>query len=85
MTNREFLLLDEPTEGLAPMIVQMLEERIAALRDRGLTVILAEQNQKMALRLSDRGYVIENGAIRYHGAIQELRDNEEIRRRYLLV
>jgi branched-chain amino acid transport system ATP-binding protein len=85
MTNPEFLLLDEPTEGLAPMIVQILEEQIAALRDRGLTVLLAEQNQKVALRLSDRGYVIDNGAIRYHGTIQELRDNEEIRRRYLLV
>ena len=85
MTNPEFLLLDEPTEGLAPMIVQMLEEQIASLRDRGLTVLLAEQNQKVALRLSDRGYVIDNGAIRYHGTIQELRDNEEIRRKYLLV
>lgn len=85
MTNPEFLLLDEPTEGLAPMIVQLLEEQIAALRDRGLTVLLAEQNQKVALRLSDRGYVIDNGAIRYHGTIQELRDHEEIRRKYLLV
>ncbi len=85
MTNPEFLLLDEPTEGLAPMVVRLLEEQIAALRDRGLTVLLAEQNQKVALRLSDRGYVIDNGSIRYHGSIQDLRENEEVRKKYLLV
>ena len=61
MTNPEFLLLDEPTEGLAPLVVKMLEEQIERLKDRGLTVLLAEQNQKVALGLSDRGYVIDNG------------------------
>jgi branched-chain amino acid transport system ATP-binding protein len=85
MTNPEFLLLDEPTEGLAPMVVRLLEEQIAALRDRGLTVLLAEQNQKVALRLSDRGYVIDNGSIRYQGNIQDLKENEEVRKKYLLV
>lgn len=85
MTNPEFLLLDEPTEGLAPMIVRMLEEHIAVLRDRGLTVLLAEQNQRVALKLSHRGYVIDNGTIRFHGSIQELRENEEIRKKYLMV
>jgi len=85
MTNPEFLLLDEPTEGLAPLIVEGLEKRIGRLRERGLTVLLAEQNQKVALRLSDRGYVIDNGAIRYHGTIDDLKTNEEVRKRYLLV
>jgi branched-chain amino acid transport system ATP-binding protein len=85
MTNPVFLLLDEPTEGLAPMIVKDLEHQIALLRDRGLTVLLAEQNQKVAMRLSDQGYVIDNGAIRYHGSIEELREHEEIRKKYLLV
>jgi len=85
MTNPEFLLLDEPTEGLAPIVVRLLEEQIGALRDEGLTVLLAEQNQKVALRLSDRGYVIDNGSIRYHGSIEELRANEEVRRKYLLL
>ncbi len=85
MTNPEFLLLDEPTEGLAPMIVRMLEDHIAVLRDRGLTVLLAEQNQRVALKLSHRGYVIDNGTIRFHGSIQELRENEEIRKKYLMV
>jgi branched-chain amino acid transport system ATP-binding protein len=77
--------LDEPTEGLAPMIVEVLEEQIGQLRDKGLTVLLAEQNQRVALKLSDQGYVIDNGVIRYHGSIKDLRDNEEVRKKYLLV
>jgi branched-chain amino acid transport system ATP-binding protein len=85
MTNPEFLLLDEPTEGLAPLIVEDLEKRIGRLGERGLTVLLAEQNQKVALRLSDRGYVIDNGTIRYHGTIDDLKTNEEVRKKYLLV
>ncbi len=85
MTNPEFLLLDEPTEGLAPLIVNDLEEQILALKDAGLTVLLAEQNQKSALKLSSRGYIIDNGVIRYHASIEELRENEEVRRKYLLV
>jgi len=85
MTNPVFLLLDEPTEGLAPMIVEVLEEQIGQLRDKGLTVLLAEQNQRVALKLSDQGYVIDNGVIRYHGSIEDLRDNEEVRKKYLLV
>jgi branched-chain amino acid transport system ATP-binding protein len=85
MTNPEFLLLDEPTEGLAPIIVNMLEEQILALKQAGLTVLLAEQNQRTALMLSDRGYIINNGVIRYHGSIEELRENEEVRHKYLLV
>jgi branched-chain amino acid transport system ATP-binding protein len=85
MTNPEFLLLDEPTEGLAPLVVKVLEERIRDLKERGLTVLLAEQNQKVALRLSDRGYLIDNGVIRYHGSIEDLKANEELRKKYLLV
>ncbi len=85
VTNPELLLLDEPTEGLAPLMVKMLEEQIAKLRDTGLTVLLAEQNQQVALRLSSRAYVIDNGVIRYHGTIEELKANEEVRKKYLLV
>jgi branched-chain amino acid transport system ATP-binding protein len=85
ITNPDLLLLDEPTEGLAPIIVEMLEEKILELKETGLSVLLAEQNQKVALRLSDRAYIIENGHIRYHGSVQELRENEEVRHRYLLV
>ena len=85
MTNPDLLLLDEPTEGLAPLMVKMLEEQIARLRDKGLTVLLAEQNQQVALRLSQRAYVIDNGTIRYHGTIEELKANAEVRKKYLLV
>ena len=85
MTNPEFLLLDEPTEGLAPMVVKLLEEQIRKLKNKGLTVLLAEQNQKVALGLSDRGYIIDNGVIRYQGNIEDLRENEDVRKKYLLV
>ncbi|MBW2121276.1 MAG: ABC transporter ATP-binding protein, partial [Deltaproteobacteria bacterium] len=84
MGNPELLLLDEPTEGLAPALVQTLERRMTRLKEAGLTVLLAEQNVKSALRLSDRGYIIDNGKIRYHGTIEEIRENEELRKRYLL-
>lgn len=85
ITNPEFLLLDEPTEGLAPLVLEMLEAQIGRLRENGLTVLLAEQNLKVALRLSTRAYVIDDGVIRYHGSIEDLRENEEVRRKYLLV
>lgn len=83
--NPEFILLDEPFEGLAPLLVYALEDRIKKLREVGLTVLLAEQNVRSTLRISDRGYIIDNGQIRYHGSIEELRDNEEVRKKYLLV
>jgi branched-chain amino acid transport system ATP-binding protein len=85
MTNPEFLLLDEPTEGLAPMIIKTLEKQIGLLRDKGFTVLLAEQNLTVSLNLSNRGYIIDNGVIRYHGSAEDLKGNEEIRRKYLLV
>lgn len=85
MGNPELLLLDEPTEGLAPLLVRELEEQIRKLKTTGLTVLLAEQNVRSALRLMDRAYVIDNGQIRYQGSVAELRENEEVRRKYLLV
>jgi branched-chain amino acid transport system ATP-binding protein len=85
MGNPELLLLDEPTEGLAPMLVLTLEEQIKKLREAGLTVLLAEQNVRSALRQGDRGYIIDNGQIRYQGSIEELREDEEVRKKYLLV
>jgi branched-chain amino acid transport system ATP-binding protein len=80
MTNPQFLLLDEPTEGLAPVLVKSLGERIKTLKEIGLTVLLAEQNVKFTLTLSDYGYIIDNGRICYEGPVQELVDNEEVRR-----
>jgi len=85
MGNPEFILLDEPFEGLAPLLVYALEGQIRKLREAGLTVFIAEQNVRSTLRISDRSYIIDNGQIRYHGSIGELRDNEEVRKKYLLV
>lgn len=85
MTNPDFILLDEPTEGLAPLIVNMLEDQISRLKESGMTVLLAEQNLEVALRLSDRGYIIDNGVIKYHGTSDDLNDNEEVRNKYLCV
>jgi branched-chain amino acid transport system ATP-binding protein len=85
MGNPEFLLLDEPFEGLAPVLVHALESQIGKLREVGLTVLVAEQNVRSTLRISDRGYIIDDGHIRYEGSIAELRENEELRKKYLLV
>jgi branched-chain amino acid transport system ATP-binding protein len=85
MGNPDMLLLDEPMEGLAPLLVRALEEQIKTLKETGLTVLLAEQNVGSALRLADRCYVIDDGHIRYEGSVKELRENEELRRKYLLV
>lgn len=84
MGNPDLLLLDEPMEGLAPLLVRALEERILTLKATGLTVLLAEQNVGAALRLSDRGYVIDDGRIRYEGSVKNLQENDDVRRRYLL-
>jgi branched-chain amino acid transport system ATP-binding protein len=85
MGNPQLLLLDEPTEGLAPVLIYALEDQIKRLRDVGLTVLLAEQNVRSALRLSDRGYIIDDGQIRYQGSIEELKQNDDVRKKYLLV
>ena len=79
MGNPQFLLLDEPTEGLAPVLVNILEERIRSLKDAGLTVLLAEQNISFTLGLSQYGYIIDNGRICYQGPVEELVDNEEVK------
>lgn len=83
--NPELLLLDEPLEGLAPLLVRALAGQILRLKAAGLTVLLAEQNVGAALGVADRAYVIDDGRIRYHGTVAELRAADEVRRRYLLV
>ena len=77
------LLLDEPSEGLAPVVVRTLGERIAALKREGLTILLSEPNLRLARRLADRAYIIEKGQIKFAGPIAELDANESIRRAYL--
>jgi branched-chain amino acid transport system ATP-binding protein len=80
MGNPEFLLLDEPTEGIAPVLVRAFGKTIVRLKEVGLTVLIAEQNVKFTLKLSDRGYIIDNGRICYQGTVKELVENEEVRR-----
>jgi len=83
MGNPELLLLDEPMEGLAPLIVKMLEDQIKGLRREGLTILLTEQNVRSAIKVSDRCYVIDKGTVHFQGSIDEFEANEEIRRTYL--
>ena len=80
MGNPDFLLLDEPTEGIAPVMVRAFGQTILHLKDLGLTVLIAEQNVKFTLKLSDVGYIIDNGRICYQGTVKELIENEEVRR-----
>ncbi|HTW51896.1 MAG TPA: ABC transporter ATP-binding protein [Stellaceae bacterium] len=85
MGNPELLLLDEPSEGLAPLVVDMLREKIGELRDQGLTILLAEQGVEFCLALADRVYVLEKGAVRYAGPAAELRDNKELREQLMTI
>jgi branched-chain amino acid transport system ATP-binding protein len=77
------LMLDEPSLGLAPTLVDGIYERLQLLRSRGLTVLLVEQNTNYALELSDRGYVLENGQIVMEGSGAELASSEHVKRHYL--
>jgi branched-chain amino acid transport system ATP-binding protein len=83
MGNPDLLLLDEPSEGLAPLVVDHLKEQIGRLKRDGLTILLAEQNVDFCLDLADRVYVLEKGHIRYHGTVQAFREDESIRAQYL--
>jgi branched-chain amino acid transport system ATP-binding protein len=85
VTDPALLLLDEPSEGLAPVIVKRLAEAIAALKREGLTIVLSEQNVKFARRLADRAYIIEKGEIKFEGPIAALDADESLRRAYLSV
>jgi len=79
----ELLMLDEPTEGLAPTIVDRVEELIADLNDEGITVLLVEQNVRVALDLADLAYVLDQGEIVYEGAADQLREDRAVLDRHL--
>lgn len=85
MANPTLLLLDEPSEGLAPLVVEALRTRIDALRRDGLSILLAEQSLDFVLSLSDRVYVLEKGEVKFSGRAEEVRANEEVLNRYLTV
>jgi len=83
MARPRLLMLDEPSLGLAPLVVKRIMETIQEINRRGVTVLLSEQNAAMALSISHRGYVLENGRIVLEGTSRELMDNEEVKRAYL--
>ncbi|MCX8111437.1 MAG: ABC transporter ATP-binding protein [Syntrophorhabdaceae bacterium] len=85
MGNPELILLDEPVEGLAPLVVKDFAERLLKLKEIGVTILFSEQNIKFSLSIADRAYVIDKGRIRYHGTIKELSENEEVKRNYLMI
>jgi branched-chain amino acid transport system ATP-binding protein len=85
VTDPSVLLLDEPSEGLAPVVVRRLGDAIATLKREGLTIVLSEQNVKLARRLADRAYIIEKGEIKFEGPIAALDADEALRRAYLSV
>ncbi len=83
MAEPELLLLDEPSLGLAPNLVEMIFNVIQQIKEQGVTVLLVEQNANMALSVADRGYVLETGTIKLEGTGEELLANDEVRRLYL--
>jgi branched-chain amino acid transport system ATP-binding protein len=85
MGSPDLILLDEPSEGLAPIIVKDLGSFIDLLKREGTTVLLSEQNVKFSLKHSDRAYIVDNGHIKYQGTIEDLGKDEEVKKRYLAV
>ncbi|MFZ4289334.1 ABC transporter ATP-binding protein [Variovorax sp. HJSM1_2] len=85
MGNPYLVLLDEPSEGVAPVIVEQMAHMILALKAQGVSILLSEQNMHFAELVSDRAYVLERGQIRYQASMAELAANDEVRRNYLSV
>ena len=83
MSEPELLLLDEPSMGLAPMLVEVIFESIKQLNKDGITILLVEQNAKKALKVSNRGYVLQTGQITLAGTGRELLKNDTVREAYL--
>ena len=85
MTNPKLLLLDEPSEGLAPLIVKAIEELVKSVITTGISVVLAEQNMRFAMNIAQRGYIIDKGRIHHQGTIEDLKEDKEIIGKYLAV
>ena len=83
MSDPKLLMLDEPSMGLAPVVVETIFETIVALNKAGITILLVEQNAAMALAIADRGYVLETGSVALQGPGKELLHNEQVRKTYL--
>lgn len=85
MGNPELLLLDEPSEGLAPLIVEQLRQRVAELKATGLSIVLAEQNLQFVMALADRVYILEKGEVRFTGTPADLQADRSIVQQFLTV
>jgi branched-chain amino acid transport system ATP-binding protein len=83
MSKPEMLLLDEPSMGLAPLIVESIAEAITKLNSMGITIFLSEQNAQIALMITRHGYVLENGSLVLQGLSADLLHNEKVRKAYL--
>lgn len=83
MADPKLLMLDEPSMGLAPVVVELIFDTIKKLNDKGITILLVEQNAAMALTVADRGYVLETGSVALSGTGKELLGNEQVRKTYL--
>ena len=83
MGNPALLMLDEPSEGLAPLVVRQLSSQVRNLKKDGLPILLTEQNTSFTLMLSDRGYILEKGHVRWDGPVSELKEEPDILRNYL--
>jgi len=85
MTNPQLLLLDEPGEGLAPLVIRAMEHQLLEIKKLGTTMLICEHNVGLATALSDRAYLMDKGTIRYQGTIEELRKNVEVKKKYLMI
>jgi branched-chain amino acid transport system ATP-binding protein len=83
LTNPDFLLMDEPSEGLAPIIVKEVGNVINQLKNQGLSILLIEQNVPLALRVSDYAYILSHGEIVYHGSVDELKENKQVQAEHI--
>ena len=85
MGNPSLLILDEPSEGLAPKVVETLRDRITLLKEGGMSILLAEQNLNFVLSLSDQCHIMEKGERKFSGTPSDLRKNLEVKDKYLTV
>ena len=85
MQDPELLLLDEPIEGLAPLVVKHLGEALRRIREAGVTILLADQNVKFSRRVADRAYILEKGLVQFEGTMASVWENEDLVSKYLAV
>ena len=83
MARPKLLLLDEPSLGLSPILVEQVFDALVSINKQGITMLLVEQNANMALSISSRGYLLENGHIIMHGESKELQEHDEVKKAYL--